>query len=169
MIIIQTNNLTLSASTEEDFKILSTLWRTNEVRRFLGGILSDEAIKEKINFLQTHFEKYQYGIFTVSENKTKEIIGLCGLLNTEDGVELVYMTFPKWWRKGLTQEAAKATLEFGFNKLKLERIVAITQEANESSCKMLEKCGMHLFGKAQRFGEQQRLYAMSKSEWNNFS
>ncbi len=161
MTIIQTHNLTLSPATEQDFQILSQLWRDKEVRRYLGGTLSDEAIQEKVLFLQTHFEKYHYGIFTVTENKNNEIIGLCGLLNTEDGVELVYMFFQAWWGKGLAFDAAQATLEYGFNELKLERIVAITQAANKKSCTMLEKLGLQLFGSAQRFGNTQLLYQIS--------
>ncbi len=162
---LQTKNLTLSPATNEDFQILSQLWRDKEVRKFLGGTLSDDAIEEKIIFLHAHFKKYHYGIFTVVENTSKEIIGLCGLLNTEHGVELVYMYFPIWWRKGLAHEAAQATLEFGFNKLKLEHIVAITQAANEKSCNMLERLGMHVYGTMEKFGDIQQLYEISKTDW----
>jgi RimJ/RimL family protein N-acetyltransferase len=160
MITIQTKNLMLRTSTSQDYQILSDLWRDAEVRRFLGGVLSEEEIAEKINYLLSHFEKYGYGIFTVIENKTQEIVGLCGLLNTENGIELVYMTFVKWWRQGLTQEAAKATIEFAFNTLKLDRIVAITQDDNINSCKMLEKLGMHQCGNIYKFEALQRIYEM---------
>ncbi|MBN9287240.1 MAG: hypothetical protein BGO43_15200 [Gammaproteobacteria bacterium 39-13] len=167
MTTLYTNNLILSFPTEQDFQILSALWRNDKVRQYLGGILTEDAIEEKITFLQAHWEKYQFGVFTVIEKRTKEIIGLCGLLHSQEGFELVYMYFPPWWRKGLAFDAAKAVLKFGVNELKLERIIAITQEANEKSCKMLERLGMRLLRKEERFKNIQRVYVLQKDDISN--
>ena len=57
------------------------------------------------------------------QKDTKKIIGLCGLHHAEDSVELSYMFFSTFWKKGFAREAATACIDYGFNTLKINKII----------------------------------------------
>ena len=158
---IDTAHLQLRQPTVDDFGILRELWRDVKVRQFLGGIISIEEIEKKIVTIKDHWEQHGFGEFAVNEKNANEIVGLCGLHHSEDGIEISYMFFPAYWGKGIATEAMLASLNYGFNLLNLESIIAITQEANHASCRLLEKTGMRYISTVRRFDEQQRIYKLT--------
>ncbi len=84
-----------------------------------------------------------FGLWLVLLKETNAPIGTCGLIKREtlDDVDIGFAFHPNWFKKGYAQEAAKATLAYGFNKLHLDRIVGITDSGNKASIKLLEKMG----------------------------
>jgi [ribosomal protein S5]-alanine N-acetyltransferase len=75
------------------------------------------------------------------------------------------MFFLLFWGRGWACEAALACLDFGFNVLELPSIIAITQEANQKSCRLLEKIGMNHINNLWHFNANQYLYELTHSEW----
>lgn len=73
---IETPQLLLRHPIEEDAFIIGKLWKNELVRAFLGGIVLDEAIHEKITAIHCHWDQHQFGFFTVIEKNNKEIIGM---------------------------------------------------------------------------------------------
>jgi RimJ/RimL family protein N-acetyltransferase len=162
---IETTHLRLCRPTTEDVLILRDLWRDEQVRQFLGGIISEEVIEGKIVFLQQHWNGHGFGQWTIREKDIDQITGLCGLHHSDEGIEISYMFFPAFWGRGRATEAASASLNHGFRLLEVERIVAITQEANRGSCRLLEKVGMHHIRNLWRWNATQRLYELTQVEW----
>ena len=84
------------------------------------------------------------------------MVGFCGLFLTGDPpeVELLYGIAPPVWGQGLTTEAARAVLRYGFEELRLVRIVASADVPNVASLRVLEKLGM-IFSRRMRteYGE----------------
>ena len=72
---METSRLLFRRPTEIDALIISNLWKDEQVRTFLGGIVLNDAINEKIAALQHHWDQYQFGFFVVVEKNNKEIIG----------------------------------------------------------------------------------------------
>ena len=161
---IETVNLWLRRPIPTDVFSLSSLWKNEKIRQFLGGVVSDEIINKKITSLQDHWNQHGFGQWVVCE-KNEQVIGICGLHYSEDGIEISYMFFPLFWGRGLACEAALASLDFGFNVLGLSSIIAITQEANEKSCRLLERIGMKHINNLWRFTANQRLYELTHGEW----
>lgn len=84
-------------------------------------------------------ESYQFGICLKEKD---EFIGLIGLSNVDfknRKAEIEYWLTKKYWRQGLTTEAMKLMFDFGFKKLKLNRIYAKAMPDNVASRKLLEK------------------------------
>lgn len=162
--MIETTRLNLCRPTPEVMPILENLWRDEKVRQFLGGVISDDLIQQRMMTLQNHWDVRQFGQWVVFERASNEVVGLCGLHTSEDGVELSYMLFPRFWGKGLAGEAAAASLEHGFGSLRLDRVIAITQESNIKSCRLLRKIGMQHVKNFERFNAVQCLFEVqSKS------
>ena len=56
------------------------------------------------------------------------------------------MLHPDFWGKGLAAEALRAVMQYGFETLGLHRIEGRHMRGNESSGKVMQKCGMHYEG-----------------------
>jgi [ribosomal protein S5]-alanine N-acetyltransferase len=83
------------------------------------------------------------GRWAVHLKDQDQFIGWCGLKQTEAGIDLGYRYLPDQWGKGYGLEAAKATLDYGFNTLDLKRIIAHVVVENQASMRILERIGMH--------------------------
>lgn len=76
-----------------------------------------------------------------------QIIGTICLWNfseTNKIAEVGYDLNPTFQKLGLMSDALKLVIDFGFNKLKLERIEAFTHNENERSKRLLEKNRFHI-------------------------
>jgi ribosomal-protein-alanine N-acetyltransferase len=82
--------------------------------------------------------------WTLSLKNSKEFIGGAGfwrLIKEHYRAGLGYQIIPKFWRKGFVEEACRAVISFGFEKMRLHSIEANVNPANIPSLKLLEKLG----------------------------
>lgn len=88
--------------------------------------------------------KNGFGLSLVLLKEDKTPIGMCGLIKRENfaDIDIGFAFLPQYTGKGYANEIAKATLAYGFEQLKKERIVAITLPSNTNCIKLLEKIGM---------------------------
>ncbi|WP_264298240.1 GNAT family N-acetyltransferase [Bacillus sp. B1-b2] len=91
-------------------------------------------------------------------------MGLVSLDPHHDEVypELSYQFLPKWWGKGYATEVVQFLTFFALNELKLSNLIAETQTANKSSCRLLERIGMKFERSITRFGAEQAIYSIKK-------
>lgn len=103
---LETGRLLLTRPQHEEDKELGGLWRDEQVRQYLGGVVSEDTVEKKLLGLQIHWQQAGFGQWTVYEKATGQIAGLCGLHHSEEGIELSYMFYPAFWKKGFATEAA---------------------------------------------------------------
>lgn len=103
--------------------------------------------------------------WVVREKRTDDFIGLLSLGPHHDGVDLEvsYQLLPNWWGRGYATEVVQVIINYALNELNLPKVLAETQTANISSCKLLEKLGMELERKVNRFGAEQSIYSIKFS------
>ena len=113
--------------------------------RFTG----DEPFKsiEEASALIKNYDQYRkhgYGRWTVLEEHSSEYVGWCGLnFNKESGeTDLGFRFKRNAWGKGIATEAATACVNYGFNELKLAKIIGRAMKENRASIRVLEKAGM---------------------------
>jgi ribosomal-protein-alanine N-acetyltransferase len=94
--------------------------------------------------------------------------GWCGLqfLPETAEVEVAYLLGPSHWGRGLATEAAKASLEYGFEQVALDQIVALVHPDNRASQRVIEKLEMPFVNVAEYFGITVRRYLMERSEYH---
>lgn len=160
--MLNTPRLLLKIPIDSECLVLKKLWQNEQTRRFLGGTLEDHLIEEKLAALKKHWELHKFGQWIVYENISDQVIGLCGLHHSDDGIELSYMFFPEFWGKGYANEAAKAAIKHGFDTLKTSKIIAITQAENKKSINLLKKIGMRHACNFMRYGAEQSLYEITQ-------
>jgi len=146
---IETPRLLIRPFTREDGDIaaMHALFSDPEVVKYIGGLLSDtiEKTQERVWRWISFQETLGYSCWAVIEKSSGEIIGDCGLFPCENKgpeVELGYDFRRDCWNRGYATEAARACLDYGFQELKLARIVAVALPENIASRRVLEKCGM---------------------------
>jgi [ribosomal protein S5]-alanine N-acetyltransferase len=73
---------------------------------------------------------------------------MAGLQHLEDGpeIEVGYRFLKEHWGHGYATESAQASIDFAFDEVGLDRIVAVALETNIASRRVLEKCGLREIG-----------------------
>jgi len=102
-------------------------------------IVANKEIKDKT--------AYEFGI---GLDGGKELVGTINLFNMSrknKNAEIGFWLAKEYWNKGLSDQALKLMLNFGFNKLKLERIQWRVLDKNIPAQKLLERTGFKLEGK----------------------
>lgn len=106
-----------------------------------------ENLQAATDFLANYdqYEKYGVGRLAVIDKSTSKFIGWCGLKysNQKNEYDIGFRFFRNYWNKGYATETAKKCLEFGFEELKIQKIVGRAMKANVGSIKVLEKIGMN--------------------------
>src|SRR5262245_13119422 len=142
---IETDRLLLRMFCPDDVDDLASLFADPQVMRYVGDgnpggrVEAERALKGVLQHWQTH----GFGRWAVADRKTGEFTGFGGLRSLFGIPEVVYHLAKAHWGKGLATELAQASLRFGFQERRFDRIVAIAKPQNLASVHVMEKLGMH--------------------------
>ena len=100
------------------------------------------------------------------ERETGELVGYAGLNRDEvEGdpvVEIGWSFAPERWGEGLAPEAARAAIDWGFERAGLDEIVAFALLDNERSRRVMDKLGMEYVRDFERAGLPHALYRLRR-------
>ena len=87
--------------------------------------------------------EHKVGGWVIVNKIDGQLIGSCEIeyLDDTDEYELGYALSKAFWGKGIATEAARAALRYGFETVKLERIIAVVVPENAASWRVLEHIG----------------------------
>lgn len=151
-IFIETPRLILREWLESDYEPFIVLNADADVMEFFPDVLSLDETLAQIGRINVHFEKNGFGLFAIERKDNGQFIGFTGLahVNFESYftpcVEIGWRLSKQNWGLGFATEAAKACIEYGFNKLDLKEICSFTSIHNKRSEHVMEKIGMHKSG-----------------------
>jgi RimJ/RimL family protein N-acetyltransferase len=148
--MIETDRLLLRNWREEDFDEFVRTTNTPAVMRWLGGVKEPDALRERLSVHFTTWQEERGFTFWALERKADEaLIGFCGIKIADDAGSPVFGEYEVGWRlregvwgQGYAKEAATASLDFAFDALKAEQVVALTVIGNEPSWGLMERLGM---------------------------
>lgn len=87
-----------------------------------------------------------FGRWAIELKSDGSFIGWSGLkLNEDNEIDLGYRFLKSAWGKGYATEAAHACLQYGFDKLGFNRIIARVAKENVGSIKVVDKLGMKYY------------------------
>lgn len=140
------------------------LWTDPEVRRFLGGPVAEE----KLLLYQQHFASRPY-VFAVTTRKDMSVVGsvvIDSASRFDDRREVSYGLLPEHWGQGYAREAVAAVVDWAFVNVPSDSasIIAVTQEANARSCRLLEAIGMRRLDGFVEFGASQVLFSVERQK-----
>jgi RimJ/RimL family protein N-acetyltransferase len=144
--IITTPRLTLRPFTMEDLNPLFEILQQPNIFQYFPrpGTPSLERVERIIAFYIKQAEDYSFSCWAVDLKETGELIGWCGLnhLPETDEDEVAYLLSQAHHGEGYATEAARASLDFGFNTIGLARIIALVHPENIASQRVIQKSGM---------------------------
>jgi ribosomal-protein-alanine N-acetyltransferase len=171
--IVNTKRLILRAFTEADVDPMHRILNGEGVLRYFPPTdpPAHERVQRMISGLLKHWEERGYGLWAVQSQASGELIGRCGLQFLPDTgeVEVDFIFGREFWGQGFATEAARASLQYGFDELGLERVVGIAHVENKASQRVLEKLGMRRVERKQFFGIDCYLYAVERPSYSKAS
>lgn len=155
-IILQSPRLYFCEFTKDDIQLLFDLNNNPNVIKYVHepAPTLENVTDILYNIILPQYKLYGHGRWAVHLKSNNEFIGWCGLkyVKEKDEIDLGYRFKENYWGKGFGYESAKATIEYGFNNLKLKRIIATALPENIASWKIMEKCGMKHIADVNDFG-----------------
>ncbi|WP_245833041.1 GNAT family N-acetyltransferase [Oceanobacillus timonensis] len=140
-----TERLIMRQFSEKDIKEFYEIVKKHEVGKWLGlgkGMSLGEA-EGYVNKMIKHWTEHQFGVWALINTDSEEIMGHCGLRfidDTED-IEIIYLLDPKFWGKGYATEVGKEVIQYAFNYLGVDQLMARVRKNNRKSKKVIDKLG----------------------------
>ena len=174
---LETERLILRELLESDLDGIFELDSDPVVHKYLGNnpIKTKEQAKEAINFIRQQYVELGIGRFAAIEKSSGNFIGWSGIkLNTgekeslngkQDFYDIGYRFMPRYWGKGYASESSFATLNYGFNELKIETMCGAAEVENVASNKVLQKIGLKFIEDFMYKGEKINWYELNKDDY----
>ncbi|HLQ40748.1 MAG TPA: GNAT family N-acetyltransferase [Tetragenococcus sp.] len=134
-----------------------------------------DTINETQNSIANYFMAEPLGKYAIELKKSGKMIGTIDLrINEETAVgELGYTLNRAYWGQGITCEAARTLIDLAFTELGLVRVMAVYDQLNPNSGKVMEKLGMQVDSvikdarmfKGRLITEVRR--SITKTQWEN--
>jgi RimJ/RimL family protein N-acetyltransferase len=157
---LETERLLLRPLTVGDLDGLHVVFSDAEAMRFIpGGACDRDRSRIRLRSLIEHQRVHGFSKWAVIEKESGQLIGDCGFQYLEGGpdIELGFHIARSRWGRGFATEAARACLDWALAE-RPESVVAIVDDSNQASVRVLEKIGMGPRGRVSHFGREWRLY-----------
>jgi ribosomal-protein-alanine N-acetyltransferase len=144
MIIFTTERLIICQYSPGDFHDFFRLNSDEEVMRYIRQPQSHEQAKEFFaKILASYKEQPGLGRWAMLSKEGDEFLGSFAVIPVENStdIQIGYALLKKNWGLGYASESVRGGLQYVFNHLKLESVLAITEVENTDSQKVLIKNG----------------------------
>ena len=142
--VLTTERLTLRQLSMDDQQNIFALRSDTEINKYLERAPS-KTIEDAINFIKnidSNIKNNNSIYWVISLTKTNTFIGticLFDLSNEKNSCEIGYELMTKFQGQGIMQEAIEAVINYAFQTLQFQKIVAFTHKKNQRSTKLLTK------------------------------
>ncbi|WP_339277636.1 GNAT family N-acetyltransferase [Paenibacillus sp. FSL W8-0426] len=141
---LETERLMMRELTLQDAASILNHFTDPEVIKFMDiEACKDIAEAEEIIAFHINDSGCRYGLFSKEKD---ELLGTCGYhcwMANQDGTraEIGFDLAPRYWGKGIMQEALRELIPMGFDLMQLQYIEATTEQKNDQSQKLLTRLG----------------------------
>ena len=145
---IETERLYLRQWQASDFAPFAEMNADPKVMEYFPKLLTTSMSNTIAKKCQSLIDDNGWGFWAVSLKETDTFIGMVGLNNANadmpfsPAVEIAWRLDNDYWGLGYATEAARASLNFAFDTLGLDEVVAFTAVINKRSQLVMERLGM---------------------------
>ncbi len=168
--ILVTERLRLRPLTREDAPALFPMFNDGPTMRFMP-ILPHQTVADTGAYLTKQLNMPGAVNWAICLRDTDEPIGMADYLGQTRVPGLGYIIRRDQWGKGITVEACRAALDYGFNEMGLDRVELWIEEGNAASRRVAQKLGFRFKGRiASKFVHRKQyhqafVYGMRVNEW----
>jgi RimJ/RimL family protein N-acetyltransferase len=160
-----TRRLELEPMVSDDLSWYAELAGDADVMRYIGaaGPLSHQQAVDRLARYVRCWEEHGLGMFGVRLRDERVPVGWAGLqpLSGTDEIEVGYAFGQPAWGRGYATEVATVIVQWGFEALGLERIVAVASPENSGSRRVMDKLGMRYEGVRPGSGQDSVYYSLT--------
>jgi len=142
---LETNRLIIRLFNINDIKDAFEYLSDKIVMEYIEPVMPYNKVENLINE-QGIKNNNIYAIYLKDVNKVIRHLIFKEYIN-KNVYEIGWIINKDYWNKGYATEASKCIINYGFETLKVLKIVGETEEKNIKSIKLLEKLGMQYSGK----------------------
>ncbi len=147
--VLETARLRLRDWCDADAEPFIRHTNTPGVMRWLGGVRSEAEMRDTLDRLAGWQRGRGFTFWAVERKADGALLGFCGIKIADAAGSAIEGMYEVGWRlredawgQGYAREAATASLDFAFDRLGADRVVAITFPGNEPSWGLMERLGM---------------------------
>jgi len=133
-----------------------------------GLPFSNAHTRQSVRSWTQHWRDHGFGVW-LFHKPDGEFVGyaglMCGSIDNQPGVELLYATRSDFWKDGYATEMAAAVVRFAFERAGLAELVAFTLPTNLGSRRVMEKCGFHYERDIEHAGLPHVLYRLASPQF----
>jgi len=148
-------------------ELFRTVGDPDVMKYWVGGAdRSTGSTERRIVEIEDHWKAHGFGDWGVVERKSGRLLGFSGLHHVADMVEVnMGYAFEKTkWRQGFGFETCQAVLDFGFQRLGLDMVVAVIWPDNGASIRLAEKLGLRFWKEFTWQGGERVIYRIFRDE-----
>lgn len=145
---LRTERLILRTWREADLEAFASLNADPAVMEFMPHLLERHESDEFAARFRAHFAEHGFGRWAVEIPGVAPFIGFVGLSKVAfhapftPCIEVAWRLTRSFWGKGYATEAARASIQDGFERLGLGEVCSFTVPANLRSRAVMERLGM---------------------------
>ena len=144
-VIAETKRCLIRETIPEDVDSFYEIYKEPSITEYMENLYADR--EEEIVYIRDYIKNvygfYGYGMWTVIEKESGEIIGRAGI-SLRDGCDIPELGFVigvPWQRQSYAYEACQAVLAYGRKELEFRQFQALIMKGNEKSKRLCEKLG----------------------------
>ncbi|HMG68141.1 MAG TPA: GNAT family N-acetyltransferase [Chitinophagaceae bacterium] len=173
-IFAETPRLILREITMEDVDGFFDIDSDPEVHKYLGTqpVTSKNQIVDIIKSVRQQYIDNGIGRWAIVDKSTNRFIGWTGLKLVKDVInnqtnyyDLGYRLIRKYWGQGIATKTAIISLNYGFEKLNLNEIIATVNCENSASNNVVSKIGFKMYETFYLHGLKHSWYKIDKAGW----
>ena len=147
--ILETQRCLVRETTVDDVDSFYELYKDEEITKYMENLFEDrdEEIEYTKSYIKNVYEFYGFGMWTVLEKASGEIIGRAGVSYREgyELPELGFMIGKAYWRQGYAFEVCKAIADYMHENYEMEQIQIFIEPENTPSISLVKKLGAYLY------------------------
>lgn len=134
----------------KDGDVFHRLSNDAQIMEFFPHRRTREEADKMFGVIANMITEHGYGWTAVALKSTGQVIGMAGIAPVHGdfpngpGTEIGWRFLPEFWHQGYATESASAFLDYGFEVLGLEKIMAFAVQTNAKSFAVMERIGMRL-------------------------
>jgi [ribosomal protein S5]-alanine N-acetyltransferase len=168
--MLTTERLTLRQLSIDDQQNIFALRSDPEVNKYLdrepGKTIEDAIIF--INKVNDNIKKNNSLYWAITLTETKTFVGTICLFdfsNETNSCEIGYELMIKLQGQGIMKEAAEKVIDYAFQTLQFQKIVAITHKENQNSTKLLTKFNFLQSKEADKENPDCNIFTLTYLNW----
>ncbi|WP_078544503.1 GNAT family N-acetyltransferase [Litchfieldia alkalitelluris] len=145
MVSIETERLMLRQMHINDIGNLMKIFSDPIAMQYYTSTKTREDAEKWISWNLSNYEKIGVGLWICELKDDNTFVGQCGIIpqvvDGENELEIGYLFTREYWGKGYATEAAIASKNYGFEKLRAKRLISMIRH-NIPSVRVAERIGM---------------------------